>query len=106
MGTSIHVIYGWEIATTSELLKWADDLDYQLPNGIILSGMDSDKIYVGAEMFATSRNVWGGTDGYSSFDQEKADNTLLNLQENNDWAIVQDHIDDRPPMFHAFANFG
>jgi hypothetical protein len=105
ISTHVHVIYGWEICPTPEIMKWADEIDYKLPDGAMFSGIDSDTIYVGANMFETNDLRWAALEGYSSFDEETASAKLSNLQENNDWRVFQDHIDNQPPKFYAFVDY-
>jgi hypothetical protein len=39
--------------------KWAEELDYKMPHGVKLIGMDSQDIVFGAPIYDSGNNRWG-----------------------------------------------
>lgn len=101
ISTTVHTWYGWIIDTTPEINEWARELDYDLPEGIMLLGMDGERLAVGVEVFKTNDLRRGYLEGESSFTEE---NSLWSLGQ-MDLSFFARELGDTPPMFHSFVNY-
>ena len=60
---SVIAYYGWLLPTSKAVLQWADDLDYQLPEGVQLLNIDSTDMVFGVKLFESGSNRWGIMEG-------------------------------------------
>lgn len=105
ISTTVHTWYGWIIDTTPEIDEWAEELDYDLPEGIMFLGMDCNRLVVGVEVFSTNDARWGPLEGSSTYTEEFAVDMLNNMQFGWKLDFLNDTLGDTPPMFHAFVNY-
>jgi hypothetical protein len=107
---NVIAIYGWITPTSGAVQRWAAKLDYDLPTGIRLIGMDSKEVAVGINLFDSGSPRWGPMDGdNASFNEEDS----LYLLE--DWGrtnqslfseLFEEDIGDIAPQYHIFINHG
>jgi len=50
--------FGFFLDATPETKAWAKELDYKLPPGFMLVGVDSDEIVCGVSLFDSGSNRW------------------------------------------------
>ena len=105
-----EVWFGFYMETDDKIMDWADELDYKLPPGFQLVGVDSDEIVCGIQIFNSGCPRWGPMEG-----DRKKFNEHLAIIAYGQWAeamdedcieIFKDALGKQPPMFHAFVNNG
>jgi hypothetical protein len=105
---NVIALYGWKVATPPAVQKWAEGLDYRLPEGIMLIGMDSDEVGVGVKLFDSGSPRWGPMDGDDTSFSETQSSTLLDMWQHANWKLFvelfYEDLADIPPKYHIFIN--
>jgi hypothetical protein len=105
---NVTALYGWKVATPPAVLNWAEGLDYRLPEGIMLIGMDSDEVGVGVEVFDSGSSRWGPMYGDNKSFSEVQSSTLLDMWMKANWKLFVDlfykDIAAIHPKYHIFIN--
>jgi hypothetical protein len=105
---NVIAIYGWKVPTPPAVLKWAEDLDYRLPEGIMLIGMDSDEVGVGVKVFDSGSPRWGPMNGDNQSFSETQSSTLLDIWMKANWKLFVElfykDIAAIRPKYHIFIN--
>ena len=60
---SVVAYYGWIVPTTKAIFQWADELDYDLPDGVRLLNMDSTEVVFGVKLYESGSSRWGPMEG-------------------------------------------
>jgi hypothetical protein len=60
---SVLAYYGWLVPVSEAIKSWVTELDYDLPMGARLIGMDSNTIVFGAQLFESGDYRWGPMQG-------------------------------------------
>lgn len=60
---SVLAYYGWKIPTSKAVAQWAAELDYELPEGVRLIGMDSTEVVFGVMLYESGSYRWGPMEG-------------------------------------------
>lgn len=60
VSTNIYFMYGWEVETTQEFKDYMEEVDYQIPKGVIATNMDFDTVYLGAVLDESGDLRWDG----------------------------------------------
>jgi|TARA_B110000908_G_C9887472_1_gene285316 hypothetical protein len=105
---NVIALYGWITPTSPAVAKWAEDLDYQLPEGILLLGMDSREVGIGIKLFDSGTPRWGPMDGDSASFREIQSANLLDVWQHANWKLFVElfYLDlaDIAPKYHIFIN--
>jgi hypothetical protein len=48
VNTNIYFMYGWEVKVTKEFKGYMEEVDYELPKGVIATNMSYNTVYLGA----------------------------------------------------------
>ena len=102
ISTRVYTIFGW-IVDSEPYLNYFEDIDYDTPEGVMLLGMDSTEVALGAIMFETNDLRWEPLEGYSSFTQDEAMEKLNSVVGNFD--VFSNHIDGEEPKFYSFVDY-
>ena len=111
MGISqeVFTIYGWEVDTNNFIIRWLEEIDYVVPDGVILHGMDLDKIMIGPILFRSGDARWEPLEGFESFSEEEAEFKMNVWQANNNefYAELQVLCQElkKKPKFYTFVNY-
>jgi hypothetical protein len=105
---NVTALYGWKVATPPAVLNWAKDLDYRLPEGIMLIGMDSDEVGVGVKLFDSGSPRWGPMNGDNQSFSWTQSSTQLHKWKRENWKLFvelfYEDLADIPPKYHIFIN--
>jgi hypothetical protein len=105
---TVIAIYGWKLPTSDAISKWADELDYKLPDGINFIGMDGEEVSVGIKLFnsgSSRRKLMSGSD--VSFDHDDMNEFLESWQRITSDAFEElfyNEIGDIAPQYHIFID--
>ena len=108
MGYSQRIIayYGWK-EPSEDYIAWCNELDYALPDGVMLIGVDSTEIAFGVELFRSSDIRWDPLFGEESFTNEEAEVQLETWKTSLD-GMALDFMKNlalaKPPRFHIFTD--
>jgi hypothetical protein len=103
----VHTFIGWLVPTFPACEKWAEELDYQLPEGFMFEGMDSNNIAVGVFLFSSGSSRWGPMDGTDKCWTPDEASDLLTTWENQldeDIKLIFADVISDPPKFYTFIN--
>jgi hypothetical protein len=105
---NVIALYGWITPTSPAVAKWAEDLDYQLPEGILLLGMDSREVGVGIKLFDSGTPRWGPMDGDSASFSWAQSSTQLDKWKHENWKLFVELFHEVlfpiRPKYHIFIN--
>jgi len=87
-------------------MKWFKEIDYDMPEGAMLIGVDSLEVVFGVELFVSSDVRWNPLMGETSFTLEEVRRKF------SDWYMGISDVCLRaayqelegPPKFHVFCN--
>jgi hypothetical protein len=103
-----EVWFGFYMQTDDIIMNWARELDYDLPPGIQLVGVDSEDVVCGVQIFNSGSPRWDPMMG-----DRKKFNEHLAMIAYGEWAaaldedvidIFKEALGTQPIMFHAFVN--
>ena len=60
VNTNIYFMYGWEVEATQEFKDYMEEVDYEIPKGVIATDMDFDTVYLGAVLDESGDLRWEG----------------------------------------------
>jgi hypothetical protein len=105
---NVIALYGWKVPTPPAVENWAKGLDYRLPEGIMLIGMDSDEVGVGVKLFDSGSPRWGPMNGDDQSFSWAQSSTQLDKWKRENWKLFVElfHEDLSPirPKYHIFIN--
>ena len=58
VNTNIYFMYGWKVEVTKEFQAHMEEVDYELPKGVIATDMDFNTAYLGAVLDESGDLRW------------------------------------------------
>lgn len=58
INTNIYFLYGWEVEATQKFKDHMEEVDYEMPKGVIATNMDFDTVYLGAVLDRSGDLRW------------------------------------------------
>ena len=59
VNTNIYFMYGWEVEVTQEFKDYMEEVDYEMPKGVVATSMDFDTVYLGVVLDESGDLRWG-----------------------------------------------
>jgi len=58
VNTNIYFMYGWEVEDTQEFKDYMEEVDYEIPKGVIATNKDFDTVYLGVVLDESGDLRW------------------------------------------------
>jgi hypothetical protein len=105
---NVIALYGWKVAISPAVENWAKGLDYRLPEGIMLIGMDANEVGVGVKLFDSGSPRWGPMEGDNQSFSESQSSTHLDMWVKANWKLYvelfHEDLSAIRPKYHIFIN--
>ena len=110
MGISQEVLttYGW-FTDSTKFEIWAEELDYDLPDGFCLIDVDSNFISIGITIFQSGSSRWDPMTGFEKFNESESkirlNSWIKNLEPKYRKLVLECAVDENPSFFTFVNNY-